>query len=166
MTNNCRISKQLSVIKQPFIEKRGTTLSRLDINTPDQAQLVVDQLYHDMERRIIASGPGLCPVDMSLNFLTLCHAQTCGKCVPCRVGLGQLANIMRGILDGHGKMEDLDLLEDTALMIANTASCAIGTHAARLVLSGLKGFRDDYIEHIVNHRCLGNMEQPVPCVAL
>lgn len=141
-------------------------MSRLDINTPDQAQLVVDQLYHDMERRIIASGPGLCPVDMSLNFLTLCHAQTCGKCAPCRIGLGQLASIMRDILDGKGKMEDLKVLEETASIIATTASCAIGTHAARLVLSGLKGFRDDYVEHIVNHRCLGNMEQPVPCVAL
>lgn len=141
-------------------------MSRLDINTPDQAQMVVDQLYHDMERRIIASGPGLCPVDMSLNFLTLCHAQTCGKCVPCRIGLGQLSKIMRGILDGKGKMEDLDVLEKTAEIIENTASCAIGTHAARLVLTGLRGFRDDYIEHIQNRRCLGNMEQPVPCVAL
>lgn len=141
-------------------------MSRLDINTPDQAQMVVDQLYHDMERRIIASGPGLCPVDMSLNFLTLCHAQTCGKCVPCRIGLGQLSNLMRGILDGKGKMEDLDVLEKTAEIIENTASCAIGTHAARLVLTGLRGFRDDYIEHIQNRRCLGNMEQPVPCVAL
>ena len=141
-------------------------MSRLDINTPDQAQMVVDQLYHDMERRIIASGPGLCPIDMSLNFLNLCHAQTCGKCVPCRIGLGQLSNLMRGILRGKGKMEDLEVMERTAQIIESTASCAIGTHAARLVLSGLKGFRDDYIEHIQNHRCLGNMEQPVPCVAL
>ena len=128
--------------------------------------MVVDQLYHDMERRIIASGPGLCPVDMSLNFLTLCHAQTCGKCAPCRIGLGQLATLMRNILDGKGKMEDLDVLEETAENIANTASCAIGIHAAHLVLSGLRGFRDDYIEHIKHNRCLGNMEQPVPCVAL
>ena len=141
-------------------------MSRLDINTPDQAQMVVDQLYHDMERRIIASGPGLCPIDMSLNFLNLCHAQTCGKCVPYRIGLGQLSNLMRGILRGKGKMEDLEVMERTAQIIESTASCAIGTHAARLVLSGLKGFRDDYIEHIQNHRCLGNMEQPVPCVAL
>ena len=89
--------------------------------------MVVDQLYHDMERRIIASGPGLCPVDMALNFLTLCHAQTC---VPCRVGLGQLANLMRGILAGKGKMEDLDIMENTAKIIESTASCAIGTHAA------------------------------------
>ena len=141
-------------------------LSRLDIKTPDRAQMVVDQLYHDMERRIASSPPGLCPIDMARNFLNLCHAQTCGKCVPCRIGLGQLSTLMGKILEGKGKMEDLQVLEDTARTIECTSSCAIGYHAARLVLKGLEGFRDDYIEHIQNHRCLGNLENPVPCVAL
>ena len=54
-------------------------MSRLAIETPGQAQTVLSCLYRDMGRRIIASQPGLCPVDMSLNFLRLCHAQTCGK---------------------------------------------------------------------------------------
>ena len=141
-------------------------MSRLDIKTPDRAQMVVDQLYHDMERRIASSPPGLCPIDMARNFLNLCHAQTCGKCVPCRIGLGQLSTLMGKILEGRGKMEDLQVLEETARTIECTASCAIGYHAARLVLKGLEGFRDDYIEHIQNHRCLGNLENPVPCVAL
>ena len=65
-------------------------MSRLDIKTPSKAQTTVENLYKDMERRIAASPPGLCPVDMSLSFLQLSHAQTCGKCVPCRIGLGQL----------------------------------------------------------------------------
>ena len=141
-------------------------MSRLDIKTPDRAQMVVDPLYHDMERRIASSPPGLCPIDMARNFLNLCHAQTCGKCVPCRIGLGQLSTLMGKILEGKGKMEDLQVLEDTARTIECTSSCAIGYHAARLVLKGLEGFRDDYIEHIQNHRCLGNLENPVPCVAL
>lgn len=55
--------------------------------TPSRAQTVIDGLYRDVERRIAASPPGLCPVDLAMNFLNLCHAQTCGKCVPCRVGL-------------------------------------------------------------------------------
>ena len=63
-------------------------MSRLDIKSPSRAQTVVDNLYRDVERRIAASPPGLCPVDMSLAFLHLCHAQSCGKCVPCRIGLG------------------------------------------------------------------------------
>ena len=69
-------------------------MSRLDITTPNRAQTVVEGLYKDLERRIIASPPGLCPVDMAASFLKLCHAQTCGKCVPCRVGLAQLENLL------------------------------------------------------------------------
>ena len=60
-------------------------MSRLSIENPGRAQQVLGGLYADMDRRITASQPGLCPVDMSLNFLRLCHAQACGKCVPCRV---------------------------------------------------------------------------------
>ena len=141
-------------------------MSRLDIKTPDRAQMVVEQLYHDMERRIAASPPGLCPVDMALNFLNLCHAQTCGKCVPCRVGLAQLSTLLRDVLDGRARPRHMQIIADTARSIEETASCAIGQHAARLVLNGLKGFADDYWEHINNHRCLGSLENPVPCVAL
>ncbi len=76
-------------------------MSRLEIKTPSQAQAVVDQLYRNVERRIAASPPGLCPIDMALNFLNLCHAQTCGKCVPCRIGLGQLSQMLQEVLDGE-----------------------------------------------------------------
>ena len=68
-------------------------MSRLELRSPNQAQLVVEGLYKDLERRIESSPPGLCPVDMSRAFLEICHAQSCGKCVPCRVGLGQLWNL-------------------------------------------------------------------------
>ncbi len=146
--------------------KERPQLSRLDIKTPDRAQMVVEQLYHDMERRIAASPPGLCPVDMALNFLNLCHAQTCGKCVPCRVGLGQLATLLTDVLDGRARPRHMEIIEQTARSIEESAACAIGQHAARLVLNGIHGFRDDYLEHIYNHRCLGSLENPVPCVAL
>ena len=82
-------------------------MSRLDIKTPSRAQTVVEGLYRDMERRIAASPPGLCPVDMSLSFLQLCHAQTCGKCVPCRIGLGQLTLLINQVLDGEATMETI-----------------------------------------------------------
>lgn len=141
-------------------------MSRLDIMTPSRAQTVIDGLYRDVERRIAASPPGLCPVDLAMNFLNLCHAQTCGKCVPCRVGLGQLSKLMESVLDGTATMETLTIIERTARVIENSADCAIGRDAARLVLDGLAGFRDDYEEHILRHRCLGGMQNPVPCVAL
>ena len=69
-------------------------MSRLRIKTQSEAQAVIENLYKDVERRISASPPGLCPVDMLLNFLRLSHAQSCGKCVPCRIGLGQMAKLM------------------------------------------------------------------------
>ena len=141
-------------------------MSRLDIMTPSRAQTVIDSLYRDIERRIAASPPGLCPVDLARNFLNLCHAQTCGKCVPCRIGLGQLSALMEQVLDGDAAMETIDIIERTASTIVNTADCAIGRDAARLVLDGLAGFRDDYEEHVRNHRCLGAAQNPVPCVAL
>lgn len=141
-------------------------MSRLEVKTPGQAQAVVEQLYRNMERRIAASPPGLCPVDMALNFLDLCRAQTCGKCVPCRIGLTQLSNMIREVLDGEVDLSILRRIEKTAQVIVDTADCAIGTDAAQLVLMGLKGFRDDYEEHILHHRCLGSLKNPVPCVAL
>ncbi len=141
-------------------------MSRLDIKTPSQAQAVVDQLYRNVEHRIASSPPGLCPIDMALNFLELCHAQTCGKCVPCRIGLGQLAQMLREVLDGQPDIRILHRIESTAQTIVDTADCAIGINAAQLVLMGLQGFRDDYEEHILHHRCLGSLKNPVPCVAL
>lgn len=141
-------------------------MSRLDIKNPSRAQAVLENLYRDVERHIEASPPGLCPVDMSLSFLQLCHAQSCGKCVPCRIGLGQLSKLIEQVLDGKATMATLDIIEKTARTIVNTADCAIGRDAARLVVDGLEGFRDDYEEHIKHHRCLAGLEMPVPCVAL
>lgn len=141
-------------------------MSRLDIKTASRAQTVVDQLYRDMERRIASSPPGLCPIDMSLTFLQLCHAQSCGKCVPCRIGLGQLAALMGQVLDGTGSMLTIDTIEKTARAIVASADCAIGRDAAQLVLSGFEGFRDDYVNHVRNHRCLASLQNPVPCVSL
>ena len=142
------------------------TLSRLQVKTPSQADAAVEQLYRNMEQRIAASPPGLCPVDLALNFLNLCRAQTCGKCVPCRVGLTQLANMLQEVLEGEPDLRVLHHIEVTAEVIVNTADCAIGIDAANMILVGLKGFREDYEEHILHHRCLGYLRHPVPCVAL
>ena len=140
-------------------------MSRLSIETPGRAQTVLNGLNRDMERRINASQPGLCPVDMSLNFLRLCHAQTCGKCVPCRVGLNQLAVLIERVLDRTATLEDIDLIENTAQVIADSADCAIGYEAAHMVLKGVRGFREDYEEHILHGRCICGLSHPVPCVS-
>ena len=141
-------------------------MSRLKIAIENEAVQTVERLYKDLERRIVASPPGICPVDLALNFLRLCHAQTCGKCVPCRIGLGQLAAYLEDVLDGRATMATLAEIERLAKDIEISADCAIGTEAARMVLRGLDGFRDEYIAHIQTGNCTYHINQPVPCVAL
>ncbi len=141
-------------------------MSRLKIATPNEAQLTVERLYKDLERRIIASPPGLCPVDLQLSFLRMCHAQTCGKCSPCRVGLGQLTNLIEDVLEGRANLKTLKLIKETAQDIADSADCALGYEAARMVLTGLEGFKEDYKYHIETGKCSCHITQPVPCVAL
>ena len=141
-------------------------MSRLKIAIENEAVQTVERLYKDLERRIVASPPGICPVDLALNFLRLCHAQTCGKCVPCRIGLGQLATYLEDVLDGRATMATLGEIERLAKDIEISADCDIGTEAARMVLRGLDGFRDEYVAHIQTGNCTYHINQPVPCVAL
>ena len=139
---------------------------RLSIETPDRAQQVVQDLCRDMGHRIAANPPGLCPVDMALNFLRLCHAQTCGKCVPCRIGLSQLETLLESVLDQTAPEGTIDLIEQTAAAIVDSADCAIGYEAAAMVLQGVRGFREDYEEHAHYGRCICSLKQPVPCVTV
>lgn len=141
-------------------------MSRLRIITKDRAQTTVEDMYKDLERRIIASPPGLCPIDLSVSFVKMAHAQTCGKCVPCRVGLGQLQYLLESVLDGEATLETIDLIEKTARGIYNSADCAVGYESAEMVLKGIQGFRDDFVEHIERGRCNFSLYQSVPCVSL
>lgn len=140
-------------------------MSRLEVKMPAQAQAVIEQIYSSMERRIDANPPGLCPVDMTLNFLNLCQAQTCGKCVPCRIGLDQLSQMIREILDGNPDPDILDRIKTTAQVVVDSADCAIGIDAGQLILNALVAFRDDFEEHVKTGRCLGGLQDAIPCVA-
>lgn len=143
-------------------------MERLYMHAKDKAQLAVEGLYRDLERRIVSSPAGQCPVDMASAFLRMCHAQSCGKCVPCRVGLGQLQIMIEEILsmDADIDLKILKKLEKTAEVIRVSSDCAIGSEAAAMVLRGLGGFREDYESHILNHCCADNIinqRQSVPC---
>lgn len=141
-------------------------MSRLSIITRDKAQKTIEILYKDLESRIVASPPGLCPIDLTASFLKMCHAQTCGKCVPCRIGLGQIITLLENVLDGEADLKTIDLIERTARTIYYSADCAIGYEAANMVLKGIEGFRDDFEEHILRGRCTCELNQTIPCVSL
>ena len=139
---------------------------RLTAGAPKREDTTTERLMREFEQRIVASPPGVCPVDMQLSFLKVCHAQTCGKCVPCRVGLGQLENLLEDVLNNRATLETLHLIKETARNIQVTADCAIGFESARMVLVGLEGFKEDYLSHIQNKRCTASFEQPIPCITL
>lgn len=139
-------------------------MSRLTIITKDKAQVTMESLYQDLERRIVASPPGLCPVDLTRSFIKMCLAQSCGKCVPCRVGLRQLARLFDNVLDGEANEETVENIKLTAEGIYYSADCAIGYEAAKLVLKSVDGCIDDFESHIHNGFCSCNSNQPVACV--
>ena len=140
-------------------------MSRLRITPWENSQRTVDDLYADMERRISAAPCGNCPVELTSAFLKLCLAQSCGKCVPCRIGLDRLAALLDQLLDGHGSQADLDTILRTAQSIVDSADCAIGFEAAQMVLDGYVAFQDDYLAHVTQGSCTANFKS-VPCVEL
>ena len=140
-------------------------MSTLRITPWENSQRTVDDLYADMERRISAAPCGNCPVELTSAFLKLCLAQSCGKCVPCRIGLDRLAALLDQLLDGQGSQADLDTILRTAQSIVDSADCAIGFEAAQMVLDGYVAFQDDYLAHVTQGSCTANFKS-VPCVEL
>ena len=140
-------------------------MSRLSLVTESRAEQVVEGLYKDLERRIQVSPPGVCPVDLTAAFLKLCQTQTCGKCVPCRVGLAQLSNLLDEVMEHRATMETLEKITYLADTIVQSADCAIGVEAAKMVQRGLEGYREDYISHIKDHHCNTSIPKSIPCVA-
>ena len=141
-------------------------MSRLEIFSQNRSQIIIEELYENLQHRIEASPPGLCPVYITRAFIEMCHAQTCGKCVPCRIGLLQLKHILTDVLNGKAEMETIKLIEETAKSIRETADCALGYEAADMVYKSIIYCRDDFEEHIKHGRCGCITTQPVPCVAL
>ena len=126
-------------------------MSRLELFTPSKDQLMVESLYKNLEQRIVASPPGICPVDITRAFIEMCHAQTCGKCVPCRVGLHQLKHMITNVLNGDADYEILDLIEETSLSIMQTADCAIGSEAAKMVWRMVHSYCQFVVGMILRH---------------
>ncbi len=141
-------------------------MSRLTIVTDNNADQTMEEIYKDIERRIIASPPGLCPIDLLSSFLKTSHAQSCGKCVPCRIGLGKLEMLLDDVLNGKATEKTLDTIEKTAQTVYYSSDCAIGWESARMVLKGLEGFREDFHSHIESDKCTFELTQSVPCRSL
>jgi NADH-quinone oxidoreductase subunit F len=102
---------------------------------------------------LIVMDEDTCMVDLARYFMEFIQEESCGKCTPCREGTRIMLNILTRICQGKGTMEDLDNLEQLAYEIKDTALCGLGQTAPNPILSTLKYFRDEYIEHIRDKKC-------------
>jgi len=158
--------------------KNGKKFKAVQIGGPSGGCLTEEHLDMPMDfdslkqlGAIIGSG-GLvvmdedtCMVEVARFFMSFTQKESCGKCVPCREGTKRMLEILDRILANKGTLEDLDLLEELADTITNTALCGLGQSACKPVQSTLKYFRDEYLRHVVDKHCpICNKEKPHPTI--
>ncbi len=131
----------------------GGCLTREHLNTP----IDYDSLVH--LGTIMGSG-GLivmdedsCMVDVARFFMDFVQDESCGKCVPCRIGTKRMLEILTRITKGQGKEGDIELLEELAANCRETSTCGLGQTAGNPVLSTIRLFREEYEEHIHDKHC-------------
>jgi len=94
-----------------------------------------------------------CMVDMARYFLTFTENESCGKCVPCRMGTQHLLKILTAITEGEGTLNHLETMKRIGDTMKNASLCGLGQTAANPVLTTLKYYEDEYRAHIVDHKC-------------
>ena len=102
---------------------------------------------------LVVMDNNTCMVEVARFFMNFTQNESCGKCVPCREGTKRMLEILERIVQGKGELEDLDMLMELAETITDTALCGLGKSAALPVMSTLKLFRDEYVEHVVEKKC-------------
>jgi NADH:ubiquinone oxidoreductase subunit F (NADH-binding)/NAD-dependent dihydropyrimidine dehydrogenase PreA subunit/(2Fe-2S) ferredoxin len=102
---------------------------------------------------LIVVDSGTCIVDMAKYFMTFTQRESCGKCVPCRVGTRHMVEILERVCDGKADSSDLDKLEKLGRTVRNGSLCALGASAPNPALTTLKYFRPEFIAHVKDHRC-------------
>ena len=146
--------------------KSGAAFKGVQIGGPSGGCLIDDQIDHPLDfdsvkklDAIMGSGglvvmdENTCMVEVARFFMSFTQRESCGKCVPCREGTKRMLEILERIVAGKGELSDLDELEELANMVQSMALCGLGKSAPLPVISTLKRFRDEYVEHIVDKKC-------------
>lgn len=102
---------------------------------------------------LVVTDQDTCMVEFSRYFMNFIQNESCGKCVPCREGTRRMLEILQRAVDGKGRPEDLELIEDLALAVRDGSLCGLGKTAPNPVLSVLKHFLDEYKAHIIDKKC-------------
>ena len=139
--------------------------SMLDIGVSYDALLKVGSIMGS--GGMIVMDDTSCMVNVAKFFIEFCMTESCGKCIPCRAGTAQLHALLSKICAGNGTMEDLELIEDLCDTVKNSSLCGLGQTAPNPVLSTLKYFRNEYMDHILHKRCTAGVcnmkaEEEVP----
>lgn len=138
-------------------------LRKQNIITQSKAERGIREICAELSRKLAPDTGSICPVETMAALLRLCEARSCGKCVPCRIGLGVLADQLDQILDGQGNARTLEQIEHTCRTIALGSDCAIGQEPARILEVMLPAFRADLLSHAEHGTCAARF-QSVPCV--
>ncbi|MGD9180692.1 MAG: NADH-quinone oxidoreductase subunit NuoF [Desulfobacterales bacterium] len=102
-----------------------------------------------------------CMVDMARYFLTFTQAESCGKCLPCRLGTHQMLDILTDICAGDGTSADMDLLTDLSETVQKGSLCGLGQTAPNPVQTTLRYFKDEYENHVIHHKCKAGVCKPL-----
>jgi NADH:ubiquinone oxidoreductase subunit F (NADH-binding) len=102
---------------------------------------------------IVVLDSASCMVDTARFFTEFCVEESCGRCIPCRAGLPKVKETFDSIIRGEGKVEDISTLDKSGNYIRDASLCGLGQTAPNPVLTTLRYFRDEYMEHIVEKKC-------------
>lgn len=125
--------------------------SHLDISVDYEALAEIGSIMGS--GGMIIMDEDTCMVDVAKYFMKFCMEESCGKCIPCRVGTAQIHHLLEKITQGAATMADLELLEELCDVVKHTSLCGLGQAAPNPVVSTLRFFRDEYIAHIVDGHC-------------
>jgi len=144
----------------------GRPIKAVQTGGPSGGCLPVDKFYLPVDFDALAEAGSMvgsggivvmdeetCMVDVAKYFLTFLQDESCGKCVPCRLGIDRMLEVITDFTEGRGTTDQISLLEDLADTVSETSLCALGKTAVNPVLSTLRYFREEYDAHINKHQC-------------
>jgi NADH:ubiquinone oxidoreductase subunit F (NADH-binding)/Pyruvate/2-oxoacid:ferredoxin oxidoreductase delta subunit len=145
---------------------KGREFKAIQIGGPSGGFLPADLLDMPMDYETLAEAGSMmgtggvvvldhrtCVVDTARYFVDFLRDESCGKCTSCREGIRRILEILTRITEGKGELSDLDVLERLGRVVHAVSLCGLGKTASNPVLSTLRYFRDEYVAHIVDHKC-------------
>ena len=131
----------------------GGCLTEEDLDSPIDYKTLIAKGSMMGSGGAIVMDEDNCMVDVAKFYLEFICDESCGKCSPCRIGTTRMLEILTKITNGNGEMKDLEELEELANYIKDASLCGLGQTAPNPVLSTLKKFREEYVEHILEKKC-------------